>query len=62
MLKSYSREAFDLQNHTEESRLKLNWRRGWESNPRIKVLQTLALPLGYHALVFPKASKITQSK
>ena len=29
---------------------KLNcWRRGGESNPRIKVLQTSALPLGYRA-------------
>ena len=27
----------------------LEWRRGWESNPRIKVLQTSALPLGYRA-------------
>src|ERR1700675_117067 len=26
------------------------WRRGWESNPRIKVLQTSPLPLGYRAL------------
>ena len=26
-----------------------NWRRGWESNPRIKVLQTSPLPLGYRA-------------
>ena len=26
------------------------WRRGWESNPRIKVLQTSALPLGYRAV------------
>ena len=26
------------------------WRRERESNPRIKVLQTSALPLGYHAL------------
>ncbi len=26
-----------------------HWRRGWESNPRIKVLQTSALPLGYRA-------------
>src|SRR4030065_1047470 len=25
------------------------WRPGRESNPRIRVLQTLALPLGYHA-------------
>jgi hypothetical protein len=25
------------------------WRRGWESNPRIKVLQTSPLPLGYRA-------------
>ncbi len=32
------------------------WRRGWESNPRIKVLQTSALPLGYRAGIwgFPK--------
>src|ERR1051326_8038012 len=28
------------------------WRRGGESNPRIKVLQTSALPLGYRALRF----------
>ena len=27
------------------------WRRGWESNPRIKVLQTSPLPLGYRALL-----------
>lgn len=27
----------------------MTWRRGRESNPRIKVLQTSALPLGYHA-------------
>src|SRR6185437_5385181 len=26
------------------------WRRGWESNPRIKVLQTSPLPLGYRAV------------
>src|SRR5262245_30991869 len=26
-----------------------SWRRGGESNPRIKVLQTSALPLGYRA-------------
>ncbi len=26
-----------------------NWRRGWESNPRVKVLQTSPLPLGYRA-------------
>src|SRR5690348_3014244 len=25
------------------------WRRGWESNPRVKVLQTSPLPLGYRA-------------
>gem|GEM_PF-1538577 len=25
-------------------------RPGWESNPRIRVLQTLALPLGYQAV------------
>ena len=28
----------------------VNWRRGSESNRRIKVLQTLALPLGYRAV------------
>ena len=28
------------------------WRRGWESNPRIKVLQTSPLPLGYRAANF----------
>jgi hypothetical protein len=28
------------------------WRRGWESNPRIKVLQTSPLPLGYRASAF----------
>jgi hypothetical protein len=28
---------------------KEGWRRGGESNPRIKVLQTSALPLGYRA-------------
>ena len=33
----------------------LNWRRGWESNPRIKVLQTSALPLGYRAPRFEPA-------
>src|SRR5215469_3862864 len=26
-----------------------DWRRGWESNPRIKVLQTSPLPIGYRA-------------
>ncbi len=26
-------------------------RRGWESNPRIGVLQTPALPLGYRAIL-----------
>src|SRR5438094_4277771 len=26
-----------------------DWRRGWESNPRVKVLQTSPLPLGYRA-------------
>ena len=34
----------------EISRLRLDcWRRGSESNRRIRVLQTLALPLGYRA-------------
>ena len=31
------------------NRLVLGWRRGSESNRRIRVLQTLALPLGYRA-------------
>src|SRR5438477_6746211 len=32
------------------------WRRGSESNRRIKVLQTSPLPLGYRALQLPKFS------
>src|SRR5690606_33656505 len=28
----------------------LRWRRRWESNPRMAVLQTAALPLGYSAV------------
>ena len=31
------------------NRFQFNWRRGRESNPRIAVLQTAALPLGYPA-------------
>ena len=27
-----------------------DWRRRWESNPRMTVLQTIALPLGYSAV------------
>jgi hypothetical protein len=40
------------------------WRRGWESNPRIKVLQTLALPLGYRAaqVGLPKNTASTSTK
>jgi hypothetical protein len=34
------------------------WRRGWESNPRIKVLQTSPLPLGYRAAIFKYIEKI----
>ena len=34
----------------------LKWRRGSESNRRIKVLQTSPLPLGYRALQLPKFS------
>lgn len=37
------------QNHP--SRDVFIWRREWELNPRIGVLQTPALPLGYHAMV-----------
>ena len=32
-----------------QSAIEKYWRRGWESNPRIKVLQTSPLPLGYRA-------------
>src|SRR3954471_9418252 len=35
-------------NQMTEKKAKL-WRRGGESNPRVKVLQTSALPLGYRA-------------
>ena len=39
-----------LRNQWDTLKIKdLEWRRGWESNPRIKVLQTSALPLGYRA-------------
>jgi hypothetical protein len=34
------------------------WRRGGESNPRIKVLQTSALPLGYRAGLFQFTSTL----
>ena len=34
------------------------WRRGWESNPRIKVLQTSPLPLGYRALELASIAKV----
>src|SRR6185437_16114192 len=34
------------------------WRRGWESNPRIKVLQTSPLPLGYRALLQQSPSRL----
>ena len=36
-------DAENLQNRS----LACCWRCGWESNPRVRVLQTLALPLGY---------------
>ena len=39
------KKGFDIPAH----RLWKTWRRGWESNPRIKVLQTSPLPLGYRA-------------
>jgi hypothetical protein len=38
------------------------WRRGSESNRRIKVLQTLALPLGYRAPVFAAICKIARRR
>ena len=34
-----------------ESLSQINWRRRRDLNPRIKVLQTFALPLGYAAIV-----------
>src|SRR6266850_7938068 len=36
-------------NNSEEREFKIDWRRGRESNPRIAVLQTATLPLGYPA-------------
>ncbi len=36
---------------TTERDVRKGWRRGWESNPRIKVLQTSPLPLGYRASI-----------
>src|SRR5271156_5834258 len=36
------------------------WRRGWESNPRIKVLQTSPLPLGYRAPELGSISKLVR--
>ena len=45
----------------ESSEIKIlqgkTWRRGSESNRRIKVLQTSPLPLGYRALVHTLASR-----
>src|SRR5581483_5008258 len=39
--------------------LKGRWRRGSESNRRIKVLQTSPLPLGYRAPMLKRASKLS---
>jgi hypothetical protein len=36
------------------------WRRGWESNPRIKVLQTSPLPLGYRASEVASIAKVVR--
>src|ERR1700722_7932108 len=47
-------QAGDMMDFHEE----ICWRRGWESNPRIKVLQTSPLPLGYRA---PKVEYIESS-
>jgi len=41
---NYAEAGFVLRCAADEA-----WRRGGESNPRIKVLQTSALPLGYRA-------------
>ncbi len=38
-----------LRTFFSEGEYQLLWRRGWESNPRMKVLQTSPLPLGYRA-------------
>jgi hypothetical protein len=45
----------------------MSWRRGSESNRRIKVLQTLALPLGYRAASsdnskIPRRAALSQSR
>jgi excisionase family DNA binding protein len=48
----------DLRNSLQHSRK--NWRRGSESNRRIEVLQTSALPLGYRALTNAKLNLRTQ--
>lgn len=36
-----------------------DWRRRWESNPRMTVLQTVALPLGYSAVAIGEAFRKT---
>jgi hypothetical protein len=41
--------AFGLTIHITGSYAVILWRRGWESNPRMKVLQTSPFPLGYRA-------------
>src|SRR5579862_957597 len=52
--REFSRFAVKLRRPEEYGLSRLsccrNWRRGWESNPRVKVLQTSPLPLGYRAL------------
>ena len=44
-------QSADRGAETLEKQGLLDWRRRWESNPRIAVLQTDALPLGYSAVV-----------
>jgi uncharacterized protein len=41
----------EVKDPANTDKLKKSWRRGWESNPRIKVLQTSPLPLGYRASI-----------
>ena len=43
------REAANWHSHRRRKEQR-DWRRRWESNPRMTVLQTIALPLGYSAV------------
>ena len=45
------RSRLGIRNSGKKVSISNCWRRGWESNPRIKVLQTSPLPLGYRASI-----------